>query len=371
MKATWTVQVFPQQVRKAYNCLRDAGILDTTYEIDEFEKGIMSIPVTDPSQAESLGYKTKLSHSIPRKPLDPHKRLKAVIEGYLGENEGFLLADIPETWQIVGAMAIFPKDSFSSEWGEIISSPKNEKEGFWKEVAKALYVKKIGIGNYVDSGPMRQSRVKLMLGDDGWVTHKEHGVNYVFDATKVMFSQGNLNERGRMGKLDVKGETIVDLYCGIGYYSLQLLTNGKCKHLHACEMNPDSIEALKRGLEINQVANKCTIHQGNNQNTAPNLSGIADRVLLGLLPTSTASWQLAINCLKAKGGVIHVHENIEEYEEGAVEKWVQSTVDNFVELAKNAGHKWQITSYSLQKIKWYAPSVRHVVLDLKMGPRRD
>ena len=43
-----------------------------------------------------------------------------------------------------------------------------------------------------------------------------------------MFSSGNITEKMRVAKFDCTGQTVVDLYAGIGYYTLQYLkhTNG-------------------------------------------------------------------------------------------------------------------------------------------------
>ena len=38
-----------------------------------------------------------------------------------------------------------------------------------------------------------------------------------------MFSSGNTTVRQRMGQLHCAGETVVDLYAGIGYYTLPFL----------------------------------------------------------------------------------------------------------------------------------------------------
>ena len=54
-----------------------------------------------------------------------------------------------------------------------------------------------------------------MLGESGWVTHTDNGVHYVFDATRTMFSQGNITEKIRVANLDCKGEVVVDLFAGI------------------------------------------------------------------------------------------------------------------------------------------------------------
>jgi hypothetical protein len=37
-----------------------------------------------------------------------------------------------------------------------------------------------------------------------------------------------------MGKQSVKDEVIVDLYCGVGYYTIPFLLHGKAAHVHAC-----------------------------------------------------------------------------------------------------------------------------------------
>lgn len=69
----------------------------------------------------------------------------------------------------------------------------------------------------------RDSQAQLVLGASGWVQHKEGGVLYSLDVTKCMFSSGNTTERQRMGRLQCTGETILDLYAGIGYYTLPFL----------------------------------------------------------------------------------------------------------------------------------------------------
>lgn len=61
------------------------------------------------------------------------------------------------------------------------------------------------------------------MGDSGWVDHRENGIIYSFDATKCMFSWGNLSEKLRMARLDCRNEVIVDLFAGIGYFVLPFL----------------------------------------------------------------------------------------------------------------------------------------------------
>lgn len=65
------------------------------------------------------------------------------------------------------------------------------------------------------------------MGDNSWVNHRENGITYSFDATKCMFSSGNLSEKLRMSRLDCTNEIVVDLFAGIGYFSLPFLVKYK------------------------------------------------------------------------------------------------------------------------------------------------
>lgn len=100
---------------------------------------------------------------------------------------------------------------------------------------------------------------------------------------------------------------MVDLYAGIGYFTLPFLLGG-AGHVHACEINPDSVEALRRNLADNGVADRCTVYLGDNAVTSQKLHSMwarippdqhltatrADRVSLGLLPTADLGVPLAV-----------------------------------------------------------------------------
>ena len=300
---------------------------------------------------------------------NPHHCLANAVAAVLSETDADLgidlLDDLPKKWQRLGNLVLLPKTAFSGEkWRKITLD-----EGFWQVVATALNAHRLGRQAEVDASALRQSHAELLVGDDAWVEHREHGVVYCFDATKVMFSAGNISERGWTGTNAAEGEVVVDLYCGIGYYSLPLLVNAGVAHVHACEMNPDSITALRAGLEINGVDKRCTIHVGDNQDTAPALAGIADRVLLGLLPSSEASWPLAVRCLKPAGGVLHVHMNVVDRNSGDIDAWAEQTLGAFRDLAEDGNRPWKLKIIEIRKVKWYAPHVRHCVLILKAQPK--
>merc|ERR1711971_1301196 len=102
-----------------------------------------------------------------------------------------------------------------------------------------------------------------------------------------------------MGTFDCRGKTVVDLYAGIGYFTLPYLVHAKAEHLHACEWNPAAVEALRYNLLANGCDSRCTVHEGDNRRLS--LSSVADVVNLGLIPSSEAGWPMAVQVLKDEG----------------------------------------------------------------------
>ena len=66
--------------------------------------------------------------------------------------------------------------------------------------------------------------------DSRWATRTDNGVVYTWDVARSMFCPGNITEKIRVAGFDCRGETVVDLFAGIGYFSLPYLV---CKRLAA------------------------------------------------------------------------------------------------------------------------------------------
>lgn len=237
----------------------------------------------------------------------------------------------------------------------------------------------------------------------GWVIVHENGLVYTFDATRTMFSSGNVSEKARMAKLlltssssvpavaaggstsaasasgiparyisssssSVDGEVVVDMYCGIGYWTLPLLVHAGAGHVHACDWNPDAIRTLRINLAANRVpAIRVTIWPGDNaQLMGSAVEGTADRVILGLIPTSERGWPVAVRCLKPTGGWLHVHMNKADHEIAA---WLGELTARLTQLGEEAGRLWTVSVAHLERVKSFAPHVWHVVADVRCVPR--
>lgn len=103
-------------------------------------------------------------------------------------------------------------------------------------------IKAIGVKGVIQ-GEMRKPNIKMLYGDP--ITQiVENGIKYVLDVTKCMFSAGNVNERVRIPTKYMSNdrvELVVDMFCGIGYFSLPILAmNSSCK-LVVTDINEEAL----------------------------------------------------------------------------------------------------------------------------------
>ncbi|KAI4295895.1 hypothetical protein L6164_035891 [Bauhinia variegata] len=265
-----------------------------------------------------------------------------------------LLEELPTRWDRLGDIVVLPISSFKDPLWDSIA------QELWQTVSESLNAHRLARQGRVAPTGTRDSSLQILVGDNGWVSHRENGIIYSFDATKCMFSWGNLSEKLRMGRLDCKDEVVVDLYAGIGYFVLPFLVRAQAKFVYACEWNPHAIEALQHNLLANSVADRCIVLEGDNQITAP--KGVADRVCLGLIPSSERGWVTAVKALRREGGTLHVHGNAKDSEES---QWTEHVLKSIHEIARSEGFCWEVSIEHVEKVKWYAPHIRHLVADVR------
>ena len=273
-----------------------------------------------------------------------------------------MLDNLPKKWEMFNDLAIIPNDSVNSlEWRRVLANDESLTKKIWEIIAECINVSRIARQAEIAVDKIRSSQVKMIKGNSGEVEFVDNGVKFWLDVTKVMFSSGNVTERHRIGEINMDGEIVIDAFAGIGYYTLPMLVRSNAKHVYACEMNPNSIMALRHGAELNQVLDRLTIVEGDNQETLQSLTGIADRLHLGILPSSQSTWKLAINCLKSTGGMIHIHMNVKESE---IEDFSDQCIAELNKYAVNQCGFENVSLQHVEKVKWYAPHIRHIVLDV-------
>mmetsp|Transcript_23158 Transcript_23158/g.54672 ORF Transcript_23158/g.54672 Transcript_23158/m.54672 type:complete len:644 (-) Transcript_23158:186-2117(-) len=203
-----------------------------------------------------------------------------------------------------------------------------------------------------------------------WIRVTEQGIKQSFDLTKVMFSRGNISEKIRFGKQLVReGEVVLDLYAGIGYYTLPAVIHGKASKVYACEWNQNAVDALRFNIRDNKIEDKVEIFVGDCRESveANNIVNIVDRVSLGLLPSSEGGWRAAVRALKAPyGGWLHVHANVPASEMESWTLWLCHRLD-VLAREENRPNDWRTICNHVERVKSFAPTVFHYVADVFVG----
>lgn len=220
-----------------------------------------------------------------------------------GQNIDELCREIPKKWEKYGDLVIFDGNLYfiSSTWKTLMPE-------LWVIICVTMNVTRIAVNFNIKSDKFRTPKIELVYGNSTWVDFIDNRIKYSWDIEKTMFCAGNAPERHRIATLNCKGEVVLDLYAGIGYFTLPYLVRTGASLVHACEWSPHAISALKHNLKQNNVFDKCVIHEGDNRLVCP--IKIADRVNMGLLPSCRNAWKTACLALKPSGGVLHIHENV-------------------------------------------------------------
>ncbi|XP_048369627.1 tRNA wybutosine-synthesizing protein 2 homolog isoform X3 [Sphaerodactylus townsendi] len=269
----------PQHTQLLREYLEREGILNSHFRVQKLPNGDMALPVLSQRFQEHHLQHLKegilpgrtcalmwIQNPIPsksaqvRSPIQKlHEELESLVLSCGAAWSKELEKDLPRSWQQLGDLVLLNEDSFRATlWGEI--GPE-----LWEMVAGALGAKRLARHGRVQSDSFRSPTVTLLLGKDGWVEQMDNGIWYRFDVTRCMLSAGNITEKLRIASLHCAGEVVVDLYAGIGYFTLPYLVHAGAAFVHACEWNPHAVEALQQNLQLNGVHHRCRIHQGDNR----------------------------------------------------------------------------------------------------------
>ncbi len=224
----------------------------------------------------------------------------------------------------------------------------NDNPEYLDNLAKKHSVKTIMLIDHIQ-GTKREPVYRLLYGEETETINKENKCLFKLDLSKVMWSKGNVNERLRIAKLVRDGETVLDMFAGIGYFSIPIGVHSNACKVISIEINPNSYYYLCENIKLNNCDNITPV-LGDCLVETPNYN--ADRIVMGYVKTTHHYLKVAINSLN-KGGIIHYHETVPEklMETRPISRIRQSAGDRDVELLK------------INKIKKYAPGVEHVVID--------
>lgn len=199
-------------------------------------------------------------------------------------------------------------------------------------------------------GHKRKPKVKVLIGDNTKTIHRENNCLFKLDVSKVMWSKGNTTERMRIANLVEEGEVVVDMFAGIGYFSIPMAVHSRPKKVYSIEINPVAYYYLGENIKLNRVQGIVEPMLGDCREVTPR--GVADRVLMGYLGNTNEYLDLALNTLNG-GGIIHYHEAVPE----------RIRFERPIKRIREAANGRKVKILNKRVIKRYSPGVDHVVVD--------
>jgi len=204
-------------------------------------------------------------------------------------------------------------------------------------------------------GQFREPDREVIAGSTKTETaHRENGVVFKLDPMRTMFSPGNLRERMRMGRLG-GGETVVDMFAGIGYFTLPMAVHSRPKRIVAIEINPVAYGYLVENVRLNHVEEIVQPALGDCARLAP--AGVADRVVMGYVGTTDQYLDAGMAALRP-GGVLHYHQTVPE------KLYPQMLEEDLAGAAERAGRSIKIERAA--RVKKYSPGMLHAVVDARV-----
>jgi tRNA (guanine37-N1)-methyltransferase len=159
-------------------------------------------------------------------------------------------------------------------------------------------------------GEFRVRELKLLAGEDKTVArYRESGCVFAVDVKKCYFSPRLSHERCRVTRLVKSGETVVNMFAGVGCFSIIIAKAVPETHVFSIDVNPTAVEYMEENVRVNRVYGKVTPLLGDSKDVInAQLQRKADRVLMPLPEKALEYLPYAILTLKPGGGWIHFYD---------------------------------------------------------------
>ena len=159
-------------------------------------------------------------------------------------------------------------------------------------------------------GEFRTRNLEILAGEDNTETeYKESGCRFLVDVEKAFFSPRLSTERERIANLTHDGEIIINMFGGIGMFSILAAKISKCT-VYNIDINPNASLLCEKNIELNKLKGKVISLNGDSVKIIQDkLQNLADRVLMLLPERSDEFLETAILATK-NNGIIHYYSHI-------------------------------------------------------------
>ena len=292
-----------QEAQKALGVLRNMELSLDGYELRKAQ-GMIVIPIVrEPSTRQNSILRKELgSFQIQRVAFEQQvSRPKSLQEIVAGQIPSHLISMLPHSFDVIGDIAIVDLRSVLTPYAVQIGNCIRQVNPNVR-----LVVKKSG----EVSGKFRTRELQILAGSGGMETvHREFSCSYHLDISSVYFNPRLAHERLRVAKQVKENEVVVDMFAGVGPYSILMAKLQPTSRVYSIDINPSAIRYLEANTFGNRVADRVAPLLGDARELSKlKVRGIADRVIMNLPSEAGIYIDAALRTLKTEGGIVHFYQ---------------------------------------------------------------
>lgn len=224
--------------------------------------------------------------------------LKTFLANTLSKEE---LVSVYKSYDIIGDIAII----------RVPESLQRRSQAIAEAVMKThRYVKAVWCQTGPVSGSFRLRTLNWVAGERRTETiHKEYGCIFKVDLADCYFSPRLSYERIRIARQVQADEIIVNMFAGVGCFSIVIARHSKAERIFSIDINPKAIEYMHENIRLNKVEGKVIPVQGDSkQIIQERLQNVSEHVLMPLPELAYEYLDYATIALKPNRGWIHYYD---------------------------------------------------------------
>jgi tRNA (guanine37-N1)-methyltransferase len=213
------------------------------------------------------------------------------------------------------------------------------------------------------NGDHRIRQLKWLLGEHKTDTiYSEFGCKFYLDLNSVFFSPRLSNERMRIANQIRNGEAILNMFGGVGSFSLVIARYAPALKIFSIDINPIATHLTLININLNNVRKKVVAIFGDAENlTQAYFFQKVDRVLMLLPEKSYELLRVAINALKNRQGYVHYYDFIHSYKE---EDPISKGIDKITKKLLKHNINFEIKFGKI--VRSIGPNWYQIVLDIEI-----
>ncbi|MGQ9565383.1 MAG: class I SAM-dependent methyltransferase [Candidatus Bathyarchaeales archaeon] len=140
-------------------------------------------------------------------------------------------------------------------------------------------------------------------------TYKEYGCVFRVDLEKCYFSPRLSFERMRIASLVKPREVVVNMFAGVGSFSIIIVKHSEADRIYSIDVNPAAFQYMWENVLLNKTVNRVVPLKGDARAViTANLLKTANRVLMPLPDKAYEYLDVAVDALKPEGGWVHYYD---------------------------------------------------------------